>query len=344
MVEKTTEQPKYQRVVEIYAHLIRHRRNKFTVEDIRSYIEQSGPVSLRNVQRDLKDLSETVSSGITSEIINGKKHYFIQPDMRSKLTLPLQQNSMLAFFLLKRLQPFFARKARTIEDLSQAILDLTGDSDYDLFEDLDEKLEESTFLLGEQSPLVIDGNLFNDLLTSLVKHNKLKVLYYAAGNEKPTKKIICPAKLLLFKGELYFVCMSEYYPERDFYIKLCRIMGAELMRETFEPDPKRIMRIEDRLLKSFGMLDQNEPQTQKVVVRFPAGPYYKHIFTEKIFHNSQKVSFDKKGDIRVTMNVPVGLDLINWVLSWPDAVVLEPQELKNEILSVANTLLKKYGK
>jgi predicted DNA-binding transcriptional regulator YafY len=344
MAERTTEMPKYQRLVEIYAHLIRNRRRKYTVEDVRSYLEQSGPVSLRNVQRDLKDLSETNVSGVTSEIISSKKHYFIQPDMRSKLTLPLQQNSMLAFFLLKRLQPFFAAKAKTIEDLSQVILDLTGETDWELFEDLDEKLEESTFLLGEHSPLAIDGNLFNDLLTSLVKHRRLKILYHAAGKEKPTKKIVCPAKLILFKGELYFVCMSEYNPDHDFYIKLCRIMGAELMPETFEPDPKRIKRIEDRLVTSFGIFDQNVPKTQKVVVRFPAGPYYQHIFTEKKFHNSQKVSVDKKGDVLVTMSVPVGLDLINWVLSWPEAVVMEPEGLKKEMLVVAKTLMEKYGK
>ena len=89
---------------------------------------------------------------------------------------------------------------------------------------------------------------------------------------------------------------------------------------------------------------QNEPKPQNVIIRFPAGPYYKNIFTEKKFHNSQKISVDKKGNTLVSMYVPIGIDLINWVLSWPDAVVLEPQELKNEILSVAKTLLKKYGK
>ena len=109
--------------------------------------------------------------------------------------------------------------------------------------------------LGEQSPLAIDGNLFNDLLTSLVKHLKLKILYTFAGKEQPIKKIICPAKLILFKGELYFICMSERHPDHDFYIKLCRILEAEPLRETFIPDPKRIKRIEDRLSKSFGMFD-----------------------------------------------------------------------------------------
>jgi len=44
------------------------------------------------------------------------------------------------------------------------------------------------------------------------------------------------------------------------------------------------------------------------------------------------------------MSVPVGLDLINWVLSWPEAVVMGPEELKKELLVVAKTLTEKYGK
>jgi predicted DNA-binding transcriptional regulator YafY len=344
MTNRTTEMPKYQRLVEMYAHLVRNRRRKYTVEDMRSYLEQSGPISLRNVQRDLKDLSGINVSGVTSEIIAGKKSYFIQPDLRSKLTLPLQQNSMLAFFLLKRLQPFFAAKAKTIEDLSQAILDLTGETDWELFEDLDEKLEESTFLLGERSPLAIDGNLFNNLLTSLVKHRRLKIAYHAAGKESPANKIVCPAKLILFKSELYFICMSQYNSEHDFYLKLCRILSAELTAETFEPDAKRIKRIEDRLASSFGIFDQNAPKIRKVVLRFPPGPYYRHIFTELKFHHSQKVSVDKKGNVLVTMSVPVGLDLINWVLSWPDAVVMAPKELKEEMVAVARRLLERHGR
>jgi predicted DNA-binding transcriptional regulator YafY len=264
--------------------------------------------------------------------------------MRPKLTLPIQRNSILAFFLLKRLQPFFASKAKTLEELAEVITDRTSERDYDLFEDLDEKLEETTFLFGEQSPFTIDGPLFNDLLTSLVKRQKLKILYQGGAREKPASKIICPAKLILFKGELYFICMSEYKEKWDFYIKICRIQKAELKKETFTPDPKRIKRIEQRLAGSFGIMDATIPEPRKVVVRFPAGPYYQHIFTEKKFHQSQKVSADKEGNTIVTMNVPIGLDLINWVLSWPESVVLEPEELKKEMLVVAKTLEKKYEK
>jgi predicted DNA-binding transcriptional regulator YafY len=338
-----SEIPKGERMVRTYALLVRNKTRKYSVQDIMQHLGQTDNVTLRNIQRDLKELSEIRGSCVMCETKDAKKVYFIEPDMRTKLTLPIQRNSMLAFFLLKRLQPFIASKAKTLEELTEVITDRTSESDYDLFEDLDEKLEETTFLLGEKSPLSIDGQMFDALITSLIKRNKLKIVYSAAGKEKPTKKIICPAKLVLYKGELYFICMSEYNPDHDFYIKLCRILSAELMSDTFVLDPKRIKRIEDRMSKSFGMFDENVPKPLKVIVRFPADPYYQHIFAEKKFHNSQKVSTDKKGNTLVTMNVPVGLDLINWVLSWPEAVVQEPEELKKEMLVVAKTLVEKYN-
>jgi predicted DNA-binding transcriptional regulator YafY len=41
--------------------------------------------------------------------------------------------------------------------------------------------------------------------------------------------------------------------------------------------------------------------------------------------------------------VPVGLDLVNWVLAWPDAMVVEPEELREELRNVGKIMLKKYS-
>jgi predicted DNA-binding transcriptional regulator YafY len=341
---KETDTPRGERLVKIFGHLVRNKARRFTVQDILTFLGQDENVTLRNVQRDLKALTEIRGIPVRCETIAGKKQYSLEPDMRGKLCLPIQKNGLLAFFLLKRLQTFFAPGAKSMEDITEALLDRTTETDYDeIFEDLDQKLEESTFLLGEKSTLTLDGEQFNNILTSLVKRKKLKILYHAGKCEEPYEKVICPAKLLLYSGELYFVCMSEHY-DKDFFIKISRIAKADLLKETFEPDPKRIKRIEDRLVKSFGMFDGVEPKAFKVVVRFPSTPYYKLIFSEKKFHPSQKMSENKKNGILLTLNAPIGMDLINWVLSWPDAVVVEPEELKKEMRVVARTLTKKYGK
>jgi predicted DNA-binding transcriptional regulator YafY len=341
---KETETPRGERLVKIFSHLVRNKTRKYSVQDIMTFLGEDEKVTLRNVQRDLKALTEIRGIPVRCETIVGKKQYSLEPDMRPKLSLPIEKNGLLAFFLLKRLQTFFAPHAKSMEDITEALLDRATEADYDeIFEDLDQKLEESTFLLGEKSALSLDGEQFNNILTSLVKRKKLKILYHAGKCEKPYEKIICPAKLLLYCGELYFVCMSEYY-NKDFFIKISRILKAELTNEPFTPDPKRIKRIEDRLVKSFGMFDGVEPKVFKVVVRFPSTPYYKLVFSEKKFHSSQKMLESKKDGILLTLNVPIGMDLINWVLSWPGAVVVEPKELLEEMRVVARTLTKKYGK
>lgn len=341
---RVTEVPRGERMARVYAFLIRNRKRKFTAADIVAEFGDGDRISLRNAQRDLKALAEARGTSVIGETIEGRKRYSIEEDMRGRISLPLPLNGLLAFFLLKRLQPFFAPKARTLEELSEAVIDRVAKSDYEFFDDLDEKLDESAVFFDRQSPLAVDDSMFNDLLTSLVKRRKIKILYQKAHGERPEEKVICPAKLVYFKSELYFICMSEYNKSHDFYIKLCRIESATLLKETFTPDPERITRIEKRLTESFGIMDRNVPKPQKVVVRFPPGPYYRRIFAEKRYHVSQQVSTDKKGNTIVTLNAPVGLDLINWVLEWPESVVLEPKELRKEMLVVAETLKKKYGK
>lgn len=341
---KETETPRGERLVKIFCHLVRNKARGFTVQDIMTFLKQDENVTLRNVQRDLKALTEIAGIPVRCVSDNGKKKYSLTPEMRQKFSLPIQKNGLLAFFLLKRLQTFFAPGAKSMDDITEALLDRASEPDYDeIFEDLDQRLEESTFLLGEKSSLTLDGGLFDNILTSLVKKRKLKILYHAGKSEEPYEKIICPAKLLLYSGELYFVCMSEY-SNTDFYIKISRIIKAELTNESFSPDPKRIQHIEERLVKSFGIFDGVGQKVCRVKVRFPSTPYYKLIFSEKKFHSSQQMMESKKAGILITLSVPVGMDLINWVLSWPEAVVVEPNELIEEMKVVARTLTKKYGK
>ena len=134
IMAKNTDIPKGERMVRIYAHLVRNKSRKYSVRDILAFLGRTDNVSLRNAQRDLKELSEIEGACVSVEMINGKKCYFIEPDMRRTLSLPIQRNGLLAFFLLKRLQPFFASKAATFEELTEAVFDRTSETDYDLFE------------------------------------------------------------------------------------------------------------------------------------------------------------------------------------------------------------------
>jgi len=68
-------------------------------------------------------------------------------------------------------------------------MDSAGEMAYGMFEDLDEPFEKSTFLLGDQHPLALDGDLFNDLLTSLVKRQSSRFYIKRETAKNPLKKL-----------------------------------------------------------------------------------------------------------------------------------------------------------
>jgi predicted DNA-binding transcriptional regulator YafY len=332
---RTTEINKSQRMVKILTILIRRRPHKFTVMDIHSILEKNDMVSLRNVQRDLKELSEIPETCICSCRQDGKLCYYIEPDIRNKMSLPLKHNGLLALFLLKRLQPFFAPEASSLEEARDALKELSNEDDYDLFEDLDERIGDSTFVFGEQSLLSLDGSMFNDLLTALVKHHKLEITYRSSDYDNPVKKVICPVKLILFKQELFFVCISE---KHDYYIKICRIVTAKLLDQTFEIKPDRLKRIDKRLSKSFGLLDDDNPVPENIELQFPY--YFKLILSERKFHATQTITINKKGDTILKMKAPIDRELVQWILGWSDRVkVLKPHKLKEEMVKTGEFLI-----
>lgn len=338
---RTTETPKGERMAKILAFLIRNRPRKYSAKDIQSYLNVDEEVSLRNVQRDLKELHNIPNCHIQQIPQKGKMYYQIEPDMRPKLSLPIQRNAILALFLLKKLQPFFAPQAKTFKEMGEAISELSTPKDYDLFEDFDEKLEESTQILGEQSALAIEDNMLNDLMVSLLEKRRLKIRYQRNYEGVPEKTSICPVKLVMHKGELYFLCIAETIEDRNYWMKLCRIVHTELTDRKFNVSPERMAKIEKRLKKSTGILSDEKAKPKKVELRFHS--YFDRIFNEKKFHHTQKMRKDKKGNVILSMEVPVDTDLIQWVLGWSTSVtVIKPKELKDNMKEMGRILLKKY--
>lgn len=337
-----TDTPRAERIADILLFLIRNRNRKFAVSDVLSHLNQSEPVIVRNVQRDLKMLSERHGEIVGAERKQGKLYYFIQPDMRDKLSLPIERNGLLALFLLKRLQSFFTSESDSLKALSDAAAEFSSQNDYDLFEDLDQRLEQSSFLMGERSVPGMDSQLFSDLITSLVERRRLEIIYRRPEGEESVKRTICPVKLVLYKSDLYFVCISEKHDDRNYYIKLCRIISAELLDSRFEVSDKRMQKIEKRLSGSFGILDADEPKLEQVEIEFPSS--FDLILNERRFHPSQKISRRQNGNLVLRMKVPVDTELVQWVLGWGDKPkVVKPADLRRKLHEIGAFLVDAYG-
>lgn len=337
-----TETPRGERMAAILLHLVRNRHRKFSAGDIHAWLNMTEPVILRNVQRDLKVLAERHDDIIGVQRRTNRRYYFIKPDMRDKMSLPIEKNGLLALFLLKRLQSFFDLDTGNMQRLSEGIAELSARDDYDLFEDLDERLSETTFFMGERSLLNLRGSMLNDLLTGLVEGREVETTYRKSDTLQPVRRTIRPVKLILYKGELYFICISRRHADRDYYIKLSRIVTATLGEERFSLSAARRERIDKRLSESFGMLDADEPRPRSVTLQFPR--YMKLLLSERRFHPSQTLREDTEGNVILTMKAPVDKDLVQWVLGWSDTVqVLKPRSLRRKLAAMGDFLRTTYA-
>ena len=66
---------------------------------------------------------------------------------------------------------------------------------------------------------------------------------------------------------------------------------------------------------------------------------------ETVWHTSQKLQPRKDGSLEMTFQVFDTPELRSWVLGWGDKVkVLEPEELRQSMISSANGLVRVYAK
>jgi predicted DNA-binding transcriptional regulator YafY len=336
-----TEMPRGERIANILILLVRNRRRKYCIRDILDLLNEEEPVIHRNVQRDCKSLVDRHPDIVGTEFRNGKLYYFIQPDMRDKLNLPIHRNGVLALFMLKRLQSFLARDNANLKAIDEVLAELGSNDDYELFYDLDEQLSQSSITLGSQPAFGLDTAMIGDLLTALVQHRILEISYYRANDDEPVARTICPVRLVLFNAELYFLCISPMHKDRDYYIKLCRISTAKLTDQKFEVSKQRLVHINARLQKSFGILDEDLPKPEKVEIRFPG--YFLRTLTERQFHHTQKIRKCADGGCMLTMTVPVSHELVKWVLGWSDCgEVVRPKTLREKLRCIGTELSKRY--
>ena len=338
---KKTDMPQVERIIRLYSWFIRNPRRSFSVNELYSMINNYDLVELRNVQRDLKWLTDLENISHIQKIREkGKVRYRLEPYI--SFAIPPETNKLLALILIRKLQPFISKNSETIEQIDDLLFGKAKEEEYKKFEDLDERFSANSVHLGDRASLSPEPEMFATMIGALVEKRKLKITYIKPGSS-PEERSISPVKLLLNKNELYFICISSKHKGVNYFIKLSRILKAEKSPEVFTPTKEDLAGIERRLKNSFGILDNQDARPVPVEIRFPA--WFDAIVNEKIFHHSQSVKREKDGSVLLQMKVPLGKELINWVLGWGEsAEVIKPQKLREHVLEVVELLAKKYRK
>jgi len=67
------------------------------------------------------------------------------------------------------------------------------------------------------------------------------------------------------------------------------------------------------------------------------------IMEETVWHPSQVLEKQKNGSMIMTLRVTDTVDLYSWILGWGEKIeVLEPPELRKEVMRTAEKMLKIY--
>jgi len=335
-----TEKPKVERIIWILLFLIRNRRKKYTAQDIVDYLSADEPVTLRSVQRDLKKLADIRESAVVCTRIKNTCYYQLEPDMRHSLSVPIKKNSLLALFLLKRLQPYFAPGKHTFKEISEVLEELSSGAQDDIFLDVDQTLDSSVFTMGKRVTAHFEQELFEHILKALQQKQQLSIRYLRDHKGTVKEYVICPVKLLLSDNDLYLASFFEPFDENFYYFKLGRIKSITLLEKSFRLSKAKRGLLHRRLEKSFGILDNDEHKAVPVLLEFP--PWMNLILQEKQFHRTQRISEAENGNTHCEMTVPIEDELVRWIMSWGDAVkIIKPKKLKKSVVKKAKALVKK---
>jgi predicted DNA-binding transcriptional regulator YafY len=115
-----------------------------------------------------------------------------------------------------------------------------------------------------------------------------------------------------------------------------RIKKIHLTEETFEVPED--FDVDDFMRSSFGVY-HGKPEKVKVLFSADIAEYIK----EKIWHESQKLHDNPDGSVLFEADMACTSDIKAWVMRWgARAIVLEPEELRDEIQTEAIEMMASY--
>jgi predicted DNA-binding transcriptional regulator YafY len=304
-------------------HLLYQKPRGLTVEEIANFCG----VTKRTTYRDLKALEDALKipiwqEGIRRGIVEG---HFLPP---IRFTVP----EALNVFLAARLMLSYAR--RYDPSMASIFTKLNSIVPSPLREDIQKTLE-----WMQRQPR---NDKYLQVLTTLaevwVSRHRVRIVYRALGAKKAAERIIEPYFIEpAATGHASYVIAYCHRTKSLRIFKIERIESAEITAETYVIPPD--FNASAYLSSSWGIEVGGEVKT----IRLKFVPELARIMEETIWHPSQVVQKHHDGSVILTLRVTETSELLSWILGWGDRVeVLEPKELRREVIASARAMLNTY--
>lgn len=174
-----------------------------------------------------------------------------------------------------------------------------------------------------------------------VEQRKVRIEYQALGNEELTRHTISPYIIepSIWSDSVYVIAKSDFN-DKIFAFKIERILSAFLSSETFEM-PKSFDN--DQLLKHAWGVWFADRMPVAVKLRFAPNPAVIQRLEESIWHPLERVERTADGGRIWSAQIAEPREMLPWIRGWgADVEVLEPEELRREIIKQVRDLAAQY--
>ena len=307
-------------------HLLYQNRTGLKIKDLARICN----VSTRQIYRDLNDLESRLHIPFWEKgSIRGiEENYFLPP---IQFTLP----EALNIFLAARLMLNYAH--RYDPNVASTFMKLDSIVPPSLREQIQRTLDWMQKLPTNEKHL----SILATLTEAWVSRHRVKIVYQSLGEEKATGRIIEPYFI-----EPAAVGHSSYifaYCHRAKALRTFKIERIDAIETTSEPYTIPSDFDANELLgSSWGVVVEDEVKAIRLRI---ADPELARIMAETVWHPSQVLERQSDGSVIMSLRVTDTVEFRSWILGWGESIeVLEPAELRQNIIETAKAMLDVYHK
>lgn len=289
----------------------------------------------RTVYRDLEAL-QAAGFPIYTERDEGKNLWSLLDTVKHQVPVPFSLPELMALYFAGDMMKVFQGTVfhDSLESLFQKVKTTLPPESKKFVENVQQTLALGLKPYKQYSRFRGIINRVND---AAVKKKSVEMVYYTMSRKKETRRKVDPYKIWFFNGTFYLFGHCHVRNEVRVFA-LDRVKMLHQTNDTFEVPED--FNFEEFIRPSFGVF-QGEPLTVKVWFSPDVAGY----ITEKIWHESQKVTPQADGSIVFEVDVAGTDEIRAWIMSWgAHALVLEPESLRDTIREEAGRLIKEYGK
>lgn len=181
------------------------------------------------------------------------------------------------------------------------------------------------------------GDVLDALARGYEEMRVVRMTYQSMKADAPRTRDVHPLSLARYKEMLYLIAFAPEHQEIRRY-KVDRVDSAQLCDDHFEPQPD--FDPAKHLADSFGM----HGGEREVVVRVQFTPEVARYVRETTRHPSSILTALPDGGLIVQFTLTTTVEIKSWILSFgQNALVLEPPELRDEIVTILRDRLAAYA-